>query len=465
MTYLSDDFLLHTTAARKLFHEYAETAPIYDYHCHLSAADIAADAHFENISRIWLSGDHYKWRAMRANGIDERFITGNAGDEEKFAAWARSMPLLMRNPLFDWAHLELRRYFGITDLLTPESASSIYATCNERIGETAFSVQNLLRKMKVKIVCTTDDPIDDLSAHERLREQKTELSMRPTFRPDKAMSIDNLTAWNHYIDKLAEVSDTEIASFDALLAAIDKRHAYFHEHGCRCSDHAFERVPPKLPTAAESSRIFLKARAGGAPTSPDADIFKAGLFLELCRMNYRRGWVQQFHFGIIRNVRSRIFTAFGPDSGVDCIGDGTSAWPLALLLDALANSGQLTRTVLFNGNPGDNELIVCMTGAFQDGSFPGKVQFGPAWWFLDQKDGITRHVAALSGLGLLARFVGMATDSRSFLSFPRHEYFRRILCNLVGADMENGDCPDDEELIGPMVRNICCNNAKNYFGF
>jgi glucuronate isomerase len=465
MAYLSDDFLLHTPAARKLFHEYAETAPIYDYHCHLSPADIAADAHFENISRMWLSGDHYKWRAMRANGIDERFITGNASDEEKFAAWARTMPLLVRNPLFDWAHLELRRYFGITNLLSPENASSIYNACNERIGEKAFSVQNLLRKMKVKVVCTTDDPIDDLSAHERLRAQKTELLMRPTFRPDKAMSIDNLAAWNHYIDKLAEVSDTEIASFDSFLIAIDKRHAYFHEHNCRSSDHAFERVPSELPTTAECGRIFMKARAGSAPTPPETDSFKAGLLLELCRMSHHRGWVQQFHFGIIRNVRSRVFAALGSDSGVDCIGDVTLAWPLALLLDALDNSGKLTRTVLFNGNPSDNELIVCMTGAFQDGSFPCKVQFGPAWWFLDHKNGITRHIEALSGLGLLARFVGMTTDSRSFLSFPRHEYFRRILCNTVGADIENGDCPDDRELIGPMVRNVCCGNAKSYFGF
>ncbi len=465
MSYLTDGFLLHTATARKLFHEYAENSPIYDYHCHLSPSAIADDARFENISRIWLAGDHYKWRAMRANGIDERLITGGAGDEEKFAAWARTMPLLARNPLFDWAHLELRRYFGITDLLNSDNATSIYAACNERIGEKDFSVQNLLQKMKVRVVCTTDDPIDDLSAHERFGKRKTDLSMRPTFRPDKAMAIHDFAAWNGYIDKLAQASKTDIASFDDLLIALDGRHAYFHDHGCRCSDHAFERLPSELPTPGACKRIFADARARRSPTSHDTDSFKAGLLVELCRMNHRRGWVQQLHFGTIRNICSRIYCALGPDSGVDCIGDVTPAWPLARFLDALDKSEALARTIFFNGNPGDNELIACMAQAFQDGSFPGKMQFGPAWWFLDQKDGMTRHIEALSGLGLLSRFVGMTTDSRSFLSFPRHEYFRRLLCNILSIEMERGDCPDDMELMGPMVRNICCGNAKNYFGF
>jgi len=397
--YLSDDFLLHSTSARRLFHEYAAEAPIYDYHCHLSPAAIADDAGFENISRIWLGGDHYKWRAMRANGVDERFITGGASDEEKFSAWAATMPYLIRNPLFDWAHLELKRYFGIAELLTPQSASRIYAACNERIAEKTFTVQSLLGKMGVKVVCTTDDPLDDLAAHERLKTQKTGLAMRPTFRPDKTMALDDLAAWNAYIDRLAQVSKIAIVSFDDLLSAIDARHAYFHNHGCRCSDHAFERLPLELPTAAECALIFAKAREGAAPGGADVARFRAGMLVELCRMNHRRGWVQQLHFGIIRNIRSRTFAALGPDSGVDCIGDQTAAWSLARLLDALDKSGQLARTILINGNPGDNELIACMAQAFQDGSFPGKMQIGPAWWFLDQKDGMSRQMEALSGLG------------------------------------------------------------------
>jgi glucuronate isomerase len=465
MTYLSDDFLLHSKSARTLFHDYAADAPIYDYHCHLPPAAVADDARFDNISRIWLGGDHYKWRGMRANGIDEHFITGGASDEEKFAAWARTMPFLVRNPLFDWAHLELRRYFGITAILSPENAASIYAACNERIGEQSFSVQNLLAKMNVRAVCTTDDPIDDLSSHRKLLAQKKNLVMRPTFRPDKAMAVDNLAEWSGYLSKLTEVSGVAITTFSDLLAALDNRHAFFHDNGCRCSDHAFERLPSELPTTAECNRIFSQAQAGTALSPAEVDAFKAGLLLELCRMNHTRGWVQQMHFGTIRNICTRIYSRLGPDTGVDCIGNGTPAWPLAKLLDALDKENCLTKTILFNGNPGDNELIACMAQAFQDGSTPGKMQFGPAWWFLDQKDGMTRHIEALSGLGLLSRFVGMETDSRSFLSFPRHEYFRRILCNLLGGEMDRGDCPDDMALMGTMVRNICCGNAREYFGF
>ncbi len=464
MAYLSDDFLLHSAPARTLFHDYAADAPIYDYHCHLSPAEIADNVRFENISRMWLAGDHYKWRAMRANGIDERLITGSASDEDKFAAWARTLPSLIRNPLFDWTHLELRRYFGITDLLTPENASSIYAACNERIGEKDFTVHRLLGKMKVKVVCTTDDPIDDLSSHERLRSLNVPFSMLPTFRPDRAMAID-AAAWNAYIDLLAQVAGTPIASFDDLLQALDSRHAYFHLMGCRSADHGFERVMPELPAAGECSRIFAKARAGAVPEGADAARFKAGLLLELCRMNHSREWVQQFHFGILRDVRTRTFTALGPNTGVDSIGDGTPGWPIARLLDSLDKTDQLARTVLINGNPMDNDLIACMAGTFQDGSFPGKIQIGPAWWFLDQKNGMIRQIEALSGVGLLSRFIGMTTDSRSFLSYPRHEYFRRILCNLLGGEMERGDCPDDPGIIGPMVQNICCGNAKDYFGF
>ena len=464
MTYLSENFLLHTKSAETLYHDHARDMPIFDYHCHLSSQDIADDVGFATITQAWLKGDHYKWRAMRANGIDEACITGAASDEEKFSAWAATLSAAVRNPLFDWAHLELKRYFDIADkLLAPDSARSIYAACNERLKEKSFSARNLLQRMRVKFVGTTDDPVDDLAWHAQLKRDKFDVTVVPTFRPDKAGAIEDAVAFNAYLDRLSAVADIEIASFADLLSAIDKRHAYFHEHGCRCSDHGFETLSEDLGSAAEIASIFAGARAGKTAAPAAAAKFKAALLLEVCRMNHRRGWVQQLHFGIIRNTRSRLYKSLGPDAGVDCIGDYSFARPLGRFLDALDATGQLAKTILFNSNPKDNEMLACMAQAFQDGTVPGKIQLGPAWWFLDQKDGMVRHLNALSYFGLASRFVGMTTDSRSLLSFPRHEYFRRILCNLLGEEMERGDLPGDFQLIGSMVKDICFSNAKSYF--
>jgi glucuronate isomerase len=464
MSYLSEDFLLHSKTAQQLYHEYAEPAPIFDYHCHLSPRAIAEDEQTESITQVWLGGDHYKWRAMRTNGIDEHFITGTASDEEKFAKWALTIPAIVRNPLYDWTHLELKRYFGFSGtLLSNETAPYIYAACNEQIKENAFSAQNLLRRMNVKVVCTTDDPIDDLIFHEQVKREGFEIAMRPTFRPDKTMAIDDPVSYNRYLDALSEASGVSIVSYNDLLEAIDKRHDYFHQHGCSCADHALETLSECAGTAAETAAIFSEVRAGKTVTPVQSATFKAALMIELCKMNHHRGWVQQIHIGVIRNVRTALYKKLGPDTGVDCIGDSSFGRPLCRLLDALDTTGQLTKTILFNINPGDNEQLVTIAGAFQDGLIPGKIQLGPAWWFLDQKDGMVRQMEALSVLGLLSRFVGMTTDSRSLLSFPRHEYFRRILCNILGGEMENGDLPGDMKLMGSIVSNICFNNAREYF--
>jgi glucuronate isomerase len=463
--YLSEDFLLHSKSARGLYHDFAKAMPIIDYHCHLSPRDIADDAMFQTMTEVWLKGDHYKWRAMRTNGVDEESITGSAPDAEKFIKWAQTLPRALRNPLYDWAHLELRRYFGVTELLCKETAGSIYAACNERLRDKSFSARNLLMRMNVKVVCTTDDPVDDLSCHDRLRTEGLAITVLPTFRPDKAMAIDDPGSYNRYIDSLSRASGLEISSFAALLEALDKRHLYFHGRGCRSSDHAIESMSTEYAAASELEAMFARVR-GGKPLGGDqARTFKASLLLELCRMNHARGWVQQVHMGVIRNVRSAVYKKLGPDTGVDCIGDFAFAKPLAIFLDALDSAKQLTKTILFNSNPSDNEPLTVLAGAFQEGPVSGKIQLGPAWWFLDQKNGMTRHLDALSGLGLLSRFVGMTTDSRSLLSFPRHEYFRRILCNLLGAEMENGDMPGDMAFVGTMVRDMCYVNAKNYFGY
>jgi glucuronate isomerase len=463
MTYLSEDFLLHNKASQRLFHDYAETVPIFDYHNHLSPKLIAEDARFENITQVWLGGDHYKWRAMRSNGVDENSITGKSSDEEKFFQWAATLPYAVRNPLYDWTHLELKRYFDVDQLLSGKTAKTIFAICNEQIKDKSFSVRSLLKRMNVSVLCTTDDPVDDLAYHLQLKKENFEITVRPTFRPDKAMAIDDPMVYNRYIDELARVSGVAITSFATLLEALDIRHAYFHECGCRSSDHAFETLSEEFPAPSEIDMVFSSVRSGKAVNSAVASRFKTAMLLELCRMNHKRGWAQQLHFGVIRNVRTHVFKSLGPDTGVDCIGDFQFARPLCALLDALDATDQLTKTILFNIHPADNEMLVSIAGAFQDGKIAGKVQLGPAWWFLDQKDCMTRQLEALSGLGLLGRFVGMTTDSRSFLSFPRHEYFRRILCGVLGRDMENGDIPGDFDLIGGIVRDICFANAKNYF--
>jgi glucuronate isomerase len=466
MTYLSEDFLLHSKPAQRLFHDYAEKMPILDYHCHLSPKMIAEDVSFNTITEAWLSGDHYKWRAMRANGIDEKYITGNATDKEKFDAWARTVPFTVRNPLYDWAHLELKRYFGIKEkLLSGATSSAIFASCNEQITDKSFSAKNLLRRSGVKVVCTTDDPVDDLSYHEKMKQDGFDITVLPTFRPDKAMAVENPVAFNAYIDELARISQKEINSVDDLLSALDARHEYFHQHGCRCADHALETMTADYGSPADISRIFSSVRSGAIIGEPAVSKFKIALLIELCKMNHRRGWVQQIHVGVIRNIRTRLLKSVGPESGIDCIGDFGFGRPLCRFFDTLDSSNQLTKTILFNIHPKDNEQFVTIAQAFQDGTAPGKIQLGPAWWFLDQKQGMTEHVNALSNFGLLARFVGMITDSRSLLSYPRHEYFRRILCTILGEEMQRGDIPGEMDLIGKMVGDICYANAKNYFGY
>ena len=465
--FLSEDFLLHTETAKILYHDFARDMPILDYHCHLPAADIANDRNFENLTQIWLNGDHYKWRAMRANGIVERFITGDATDYEKFEAWAATVPKTVRNPLYLWTHLELNRCFGISDMvLNPDTAGEIYNTCTEMLQTEEFSTRNILRQMNVKLLCTTDDPVDDLSHHLELgRDQSFEIKVLPAFRPDKAMAVETPGTFNQWVDQLEGAADVNIADYDSFLDALLKRHDFFHRMGCRLSDHGLENPYAEDFSGEDIDRIFVKVRQGQTPDRQEVLQFKSAVLLELARMNADKNWVQQYHIGALRNVNTRAMKVLGPDTGFDTMGDAEIARPLAKFLDVLDREYKLAKTVFYNLNPRDNDLIASMIGNFQDGTVPGKMQIGSAWWFNDQKQGIERQLDALSNSGLLSRFVGMLTDSRSFLSYPRHEYFRRILCNLLGNDVANGELPDDFELLGGMVRDICYYNAVNYFGF
>jgi glucuronate isomerase len=463
--FLSDDFLLHSDAAVRLYHEFAHPMPIFDYHCHLPVEDIDADTRFANLSRIWLAGDHYKWRAMRTNGIDERLITGNASDYEKFEAWAQTVPKTLRNPLYHWTHLELKRHFGIDRLLSDATAAEIYNTCTEMLQDQSFSVRGILKKMKVQVVCTTDDPSDDLRHHKRIAaDNGFAVRVVPAFRPDAALGIDDPERFNDWIERLEAVSGVAVDSYSRFLEALDQRHSFFHQAGCRLSDHGLEQPYAASFTQAEVARVFDAARRKRSPVAADSLKFKSAVLLTLAEMDAGRNWTQQFHFGALRNTNTRAFKTLGPDSGYDTIGDFDIAKPLVRFLDSLEKNQRLAKTILYVLNPRDNELIAAMCGNYQDGSVAGKIQFGSAWWFNDQKDGIARQLYALSNMGLLSRFVGMLTDSRSFLSYPRHEYFRRVLCNLLGADIENGELPDDFDLIGEMVEDICYRNAVNYFG-
>lgn len=462
--FLSDDFLLDTETARVLYHQYAAAMPIYDYHCHLPPAQIADDTQWDNLTQVWLYGDHYKWRAMRTNGVPEKYCTGEADDYEKFHKWAETVPRTIRNPLYLWTHLELKRYFGIEGkLLNAETAKDIYEHCNEMLRTPQFSARNIMRKMNVRLVCTTDDPIDSLEHHRKLKDDGFEITVRPAWRPDKAMATENITAMNDWIDALAQAAGVEITDYDSYLDAIRKRHTYFHENGCRISDHGLETAYADDYTDSEIKKLFLKIRAGKQLARDEHLKFKSAMLYEFGLMDHERGWVQQFHFGALRNCNTRMFNVLGPDTGYDAIGDFELARPLKKLLDRLDRGNQLAKTILYNLNPRDNELLVALMGAFQDGSAPGKLQFGSSWWFLDQRDGMEKQMTALSNIGLLGRCVGMLTDSRSFLSYPRHEYFRRILCHLLGRDVESGELPDDRELLGQMVENICFNNARDYF--
>lgn len=463
--FMDENFLLQTETAQKLYHNYAAKMPIFDYHCHISPKEIAEDKQFENMAQIWLYGDHYKWRAMRTNGVDEHFCTGNASDWEKFQKWAETVPYTLRNPLYHWTHLELKRFFGIEKLLCPDTAKEIWDTCNAKLQTPEYSVRNIIRMANVHTICTTDDPIDSLEYHRQIKESGFEVSVLPAWRPDKSMAVDDADSYNKYIDKLEKVSGIEINTFEHLMEALGKRHQFFHENGCRLSDHGLETACAEDYTERDIIDIFSKVRYGADLTKTEVLKFKSCMLYELGIMDHSRGWTQQFHVGALRNNNSRFFHQVGPDTGFDSIGDFEIARPLSKFLDRLDQNDQLSKTIIYNLNPRDNELIGTMIGNFQDGSVPGKMQFGSGWWFLDQKQGMEEQMNALSNLGLLSRFVGMLTDSRSFLSYTRHEYFRRTLCNLIGNDVENGELPNDMKLLSEMVEDICFNNANRYFKF
>ncbi|GAB3178241.1 glucuronate isomerase [Telluribacter humicola] len=465
-TFVTEDFLLRTETARHLYHQYAKNMPIIDYHCHLSPEQIAEDTQFENLTQVWLYGDHYKWRAMRTNGVNERYCTGDASDWEKFEKWAETVPYTMRNPLYHWTHLELLRYFDIDVLLNKDTARDIYEECSAKLKLPEYSVRNLLRRMNVKVVCTTDDPVDALQAHQQLRNEEFDIQVLPTFRPDKSMLlIDQPKAFVDYVTKLSVATGQEIGSLNEYLQALRSRHAYFASMGCRLSDHGLEQVYAADFDEATVAATFAKVLAGDVPTPTESLMFKSAMLYWLAQWDAAAGWTQQYHLGALRNNNSRMMRQLGPDTGWDSIGDFSQAQALTRFLDRLDSSDELAKTILYNLNPSDNEIIATMIGNFNDGSVAGKIQFGSGWWFLDQKDGMERQMNALSNMGLLSRFVGMLTDSRSFLSYPRHEYFRRILCNLIGNDVENGELPNDLPWLGKLVQDISYNNAKNYFGF
>lgn len=463
--FLDNDFLLHTDTARSLYHEFAAPMPIIDYHCHLNPADIATDRKFANLTQVWLHGDHYKWRAMRTNGIDEQYCTGSATDEQKFLKWAETVPNTLRNPLYHWTHLELQRYFGISDLLSPATAEKIYHHAGELLQGEGFSVRGLIERMKVEVICTTDDPADSLEHHRKIASDGWKVKVLPTWRPDKAMAVDDPVTYRQYLGTLGQVAGIEIDTYDKLLEALQGRHNYFGTMGCRVSDHGLERFYAQSYTLSEVRQSFGKVLSGQTLSHDEADKLKSALLYELALMDHQADWAQQFHIGAMRNNNARLFRSLGPDTGFDSIGDYPQGVAMSRFLDRLDTTNQLARTILYNLNPADNELLATMCGNFQDGSVAGKIQFGSGWWFLDQKDGMKRQINALSNLGLLSRFVGMLTDSRSFLSYPRHEYFRRILCNLLGNDVERGELPNDITLLGDMVQKISYRNAREWFGF
>jgi len=465
--FLDENFLLDGKVAERLYHEYAENQPIVDYHCHLPPDQVADNRTFGTLTQIWLNGDHYKWRAMRSNGVSERYCTGDASDWEKFEMWARTVPYTLRNPLYHWTHMELANPFGVRErLLDPSTAQEIYDHCNRKLAQDDFTTQGLLRHFKVAVVCSTDDPVDSLEAHQKhARNAGATTKLLPTWRPDKAMAVADLDGWNLWVDKLQAISDVAVVSFGTFLSALKQRHDFFHQVGCRVSDHGLEQVSAESYTGSQVEYIFAKARTKQALSLTEREQFRSAMLYELAIMDHARGWTQQFHLGAMRNNSTRVMRSLGPDTGFDSIGDYPQAFPLGRLLDRLDSSNQLCKTIIYNLNPADNEVIATMLGNFQDGSCPGKIQFGAAWWFMDQKDGMERQMNALSSLGLLSRFVGMLTDSRSFLSYSRHEYFRRLLCNLLGNDVEKGLIPYDIELLGNMVRDICFRNARDYFGF
>ncbi len=462
MKFVHEDFLLSTRTARRLYHEFAATEPIFDFHCHLSPRDIAQNRQFKNLFEIWLEGDHYKWRAMRANGIAERFCTGDANPFEKFKAWAATVPHTLRNPLYHWTHLELKRYFGIDELLDEASAARIWRRANEKLATSELSAQGILKKFHVTHVCTTDDPTDDLKYHKAMAASGLTTRVLPAFRPDKALGVNQPAAFNAWVKRLEQASGRDIGTLAHFLAALRRRHDFFHAQGCRLSDHGMTQCFADFCSEKVAAKIFTKVRRGKSVSPQEHAQFAAFMMVFFGQQDAAKGWTKQLHLGALRNNNTRLLRQLGPDTGFDSIGDFPQATALAAYLDRLARENALPKMILYNANPTDNYLFATMIANYQDGSIPGKIQFGAGWWFLDQKEGMEWQLNALSNQGLLSRFVGMVTDSRSFMSYPRHEYFRRVLCNLIGRDVENGEIPKDESLLEPMIRNISYSNAKQY---
>jgi len=465
MSFITEDFLLTNRKARQLYRTFAEREPILDYHCHLSPRDIAENRQFNNLSEAWLEGDHYKWRAMRANGVDERYCTGDAAPFEKFQAWAGTVPYTLRNPLYHWTHLELKRYFGIEELLSESTAASIWERANAKLGTEDLRATGILRKFNVDVLCTTDDPADDLACHRAIQTSGLATRVLPAFRPDKALNVHSPDVFNPWVDRLAAASNVDIARLRDFLDALRSRHDFFHSMGARLSDHGLDRCYARPCSDPAAEQIFEKVRGGRAAAPDEQEQFASYMMLFFGRLDAARGWTKQLHLGAHRNASTRRFREIGPDSGFDSIGDLPQVEALGAYLDRLDEENALPKMIVYNVNPSDNYAFATMIGNFQDGRIAGKLQFGGAWWFLDQKEAMEWQINTLSNVGLLSRFVGMLTDSRSFMSYPRHEYFRRVLCNLIGRDMENGEFPDSDELAGPLIRNLCYGNAKRYLGF
>jgi len=458
------DFLLHSKTAQKLYHGYAAQEPILDYHSHLPVSEIAANRRFRNLFEIWLEGDHYKWRVMRANGVPESCCTGDAEPYEKFLAWARTVPFTLRNPLYHWTHLELKRYFGVNELLNENTAKSVWERADSLLQTGDLTAQDILRKFHVRVVCTSDDPCDDLAHHHAIAASAPGLRVVPTFRPDKALLVHTPEAFNAWVDRLGRASNVAISSLRDFLDALKQRHDFFHQNGARLSDHGLAHCYATPCTEHQAEAIFAKARAGGAATNAEQEQFASLLMLFFGRLDAECGWTKQLHLGALRNVNTRAVRDAGPDAGFDVVGDWNQAEALSRYLDLLHQENALPKMILYNLNPADNYVFATVIGSFQDDATPGKIQFGSGWWFLDHKEAIEWQLNALSNTGLFSRFIGMLTDSRSFMSFPRHEYFRRVLCDLLGRDVENGELPNDEPLLGATVRNICFENARQYLG-
>jgi len=463
-SFITENFLLETETARELYFNEAASQPIYDYHCHLSPKWIAENHHFQNLYEIWLAGDHYKWRAMRTNGVAEKYCTGDAGDYEKYEAFVRTLPYALRNPLYHWSHLELMRYFDIDDLIEEKNAPEIWKKANALLSTPEFGTQGLLEKNRVAVVVTTDDPVDTLEFHQRIKNQGLKCRVYPAFRPDKALAVGQPAIFNPWREQLTATTGIDTFTFSGFLKALENRHTFFHDQGCRLSDHGLESCFAAECTEAEAARIFSGVCKGEAAAPADREKFGSYLMLFFGHLDAARGWTKQLHLGAMRNNNSRLFKTLGPDIGFDSIGDFPQASTLSFYLSRLDATNELPKIILYNVNPADNYVLATMIGNFQDGSIPGKIQFGSSWWFLDQLEGMSWQINALSNAGLLRRFVGMLTDSRSFLSYTRHEYFRRLFCNMLGNDVQKGLIPHDMKLLGSMVREVCFENARNYFG-